>query len=181
MVMGYSTIRQKSGECECCGKRAPLIKKQCSNCYWLNIRLKSANKQNDREERVMDDDLSDLISQADTVFSRYVRIKAANGKDSYECFICQVPTKVTEGQNMHFVKRGNLFLRFDERNCTAGCKNCNEFKGGNYLMYVKKLEERSPGITQILMEESHLVYKPTREEIKNIIFDYTRKLKLLTK
>lgn len=179
--MRNSTIRQKTGNCEICGKYGPLTKKQCQSCYWLGVRMKSVDRQNEREaaDVIHEDDLSDLISQADAVFSRYIRLKEANKDGVICCYICQSPVKWQQAQCMHFVKRGNLFLRWDERNCKAGDKSCNEYKGGNYLLYAKRLEQDSPGITEILMEESRIVYKPTRDEIRGIIADYSRKLKLL--
>lgn len=48
--MAYnSTIRQRIGECEQCGKEAPLTKKKCPQCYWNGIRMKSVAKQQERE------------------------------------------------------------------------------------------------------------------------------------
>lgn len=182
--MAYnSTIRTKFGECPLCnnGKEVALTKGLCQSHYWLGVRLKSANKQNERDTHkiIQEEELSDLIMDADAVFSRYIRLRDANSKGYLNCYICQSPVKWQQAQCMHFVKRGNLFLRWDERNCKTGDKNCNEYKGGNYLLYVKRLEAESPGITSILMEESRLVYKPTRTEIKNIITEYTIKLKQL--
>lgn len=49
--MGFnSTIKQKVGECNQCGKIAPLTKGQCTYCYWNGIRMKSVAKQQERGE-----------------------------------------------------------------------------------------------------------------------------------
>lgn len=176
-----SSIKIKTGLCCLCSPdkgMQPLIAGKCNYHYWLNSKLKSAAKQQDKEVK-SEPGLPELIEEADILFSRYIRLKAANGKDKYDCYICQVPTKVSEGQNMHFIKREHLYLRHDERNCRAGCRNCNEFKGGNYLMYVKRLEAQQPGITGILMEESRIPYKPTRDELRGLISELTQKIKLL--
>jgi hypothetical protein len=181
--MYNSTIRQKMGQCELCPEskgRQPLTGKLCHMHYWQSVKMKSVQKQLDRETET-EEDFPDLVAQADRVFSTYVRMKAANKTGILTCFICNSPVRWQDGQAMHFVKRGNLFLRWDERNVKAGDKACNEYKGGNYLMYVKQLEKDRPGITDILMEESRLAYKPTRDEIRSIITDYTQRIKLLNK
>lgn len=178
--MAYSTIKQRVGECTCCGKSGPLTKRLCQSCYWTGVRLKSANKETVKSDwGKADHDLDDMISLADAAFSKYIRYKAANDEGYYNCFICGVPVVPEEGDNMHFIKRSVLYLRYDTRNCKAGCKNCNQLKGGNYLMYVKRLEEEAPGITEILMEESRILYKPTKEELRAITTDYNNRLKKL--
>lgn len=177
--MRNSTIKQRTGVCPLCSgnNKVPLIKGLCNNHYWLGVRMKSVEKQNNKDYADVEDGLSDLIDQADAVFSRYIRLKAANKDGILYCYICDSPVKHQQAQCMHFVKRGNLFLRWDERNCRAGDKACNEYKGGNYLLYAKRLEQEHPGITEILMEESRLVYKPTRDEIRGVINDYSKRLK----
>jgi len=175
-----STIRQRIGYCSICGVEGPVIKGLCNNHYWLNVRLKSVNKQYEKEEvGKKGNELSDLITKADAVFSKYIRLSEANTSGKIKCFICQNRVRWQDAQAMHFVKRGNLFLRWDERNVKVGDNNCNVVKGGNYLLFAKKLESLNPGITDILMEESRLVYKPTRQEIHDIINSYTQKIKQL--
>lgn len=149
----------------------------CETHYWQQNRMKSAQKFIDKE--VIDEEgLPELIEEADAVFSRYVRMSAAiNGW--VKCYICDHEDKWQYAQCMHFIPRSNLFLRWDLRNCRSGCSNCNEFKGGNLLEFGKKLNEEQPGITDILFEEAHVVYKPTRDEVRKIIGEYSTKIKLL--
>jgi len=171
-----SAIKQKKSNCKKCGMFGPVISNLCKVCYWTGVKVKSFNKP-DANDTIEEDGIPELIGKADYIFSKYIRLKAANGKTEYKCFICGKETSFSKGQNMHFIKRENLYLRYDERNCKAGCKSCNEFKGGNYLMYINKLEKEQPGITEILMQESRIVYKPTRSEMQLIIKGYTNKLK----
>jgi hypothetical protein len=181
--MYNSTIRQKMGFCELCPEskgKQPLTKGLCQTHYWNGIKMKSVQKQLDRETEV-EDDFPDLVAEADRVFSTYLRMKAANKTGIVCCFICDTPVRWQDSQVMHYVKRGNLFLRWDERNCKVGDNFCNVVKGGNYIQYTKRLETERPGITDILMDESRLVFKPSREEIKAIITDYTQRIKLLNK
>lgn len=175
----YSTIRQKVGECEVCGKRGPLTKKLCQNCYWNGIKLKSVNKMAAKDAPI-EDDLQDLIADADAVYSKWLRMSAADKDGTVSCFTCLLNMRWQNSQCGHYVKRGNLFLRWDPRNTRVQCEGCNIHKGGNYSKFTANLEAEHPGLPQILMEEGHLVYKPTREEIRGIISEYTAKTKLLT-
>jgi len=180
--MYNSTIRQKVGYCELCpqtkGKQA-LTKKLCGMHYWQQVKMKSVNKFAEKE--VQEDDLQDLIKDADAVYSKWLRMSSADKSGTVSCYTCDLNMRWQASQCGHYVKRGNLFLRWDPRNTRVQGECCNIHKSGNYLEFTKRLELEQPGITSILMEEGHLVYKPTREEIRGIISDYTQKIKLLGK
>ena len=173
-----STIRQKIGECEVCGKRGPLTKKLCNTCYWNGVKLKSVNRLAEKDE-IVEDDLQDLIADADTIYSRWLRMSGADKDGTVSCFTCNLNMRWQNAQCGHYVKRGNLFLRWDQRNTKIQCEGCNIHKGGNYSKFTANLESEHAGITTILLEEGRLVYKPTREEIKGIIIEYTQKIKTL--
>ena len=180
--MGYnSTIRQKTGSCPLCNhdRPQPLTKGLCTNHYWQGVRMKSVDKLAAKEEMGIEPDLQDLINTADAVFSKYIRTKAADESGFIPCFICGNLFTIAESDAMHYVKRGNMFLRYDERNVKAGCKNCNQHKGGNYIEYTRQLERLSPGITEYLLTEGNLVYKYSHNELKQVITEYTLKLKQL--
>lgn len=178
--MAYnSTIRQKMGVCPLCfnDRQQGLIKGLCNTHYWQQVKMKSLDKIASKE--VVAEDLQDLVKEADAVFSRYIRMSAANDNGFIFCFICDKDVRWQDAQAMHYVKRSNMFLRYDLRNVKCGCIECNEYKGGNYLQYTRRLEEEKSGITEILMEEGNLVYKYTHDELKQLISEYTIKLKLL--
>lgn len=124
-------------------------------------------------------DLSDLIKDADAVYSKWLRLSNADKDGIVSCYTCDLNMRWQNAQCGHYVKRGNLFLRWDPRNTRVQGECCNIHKAGNYLEFTKRLEAEKPGITQILLEEGHLVYKPTRYEIQQIISEYTQKLKTL--
>lgn len=177
--MRNSTIKIKQGNCEICGKYGPLTSKKCQNCYWNGIRLKSVQKQAQKEEDHDDPDVATLKKDLDLIFSRWLRMSGADKDGICECFICGHKDHFSKMQAGHFVKRGNSFLRYDCRNVKINCKNCNECKGGNYPLYTKRLEQESPGITEYLTEEGNLTYKFTRQELKDMIADYYKRLKQL--
>lgn len=174
-----STIKVKDKICISCGKKAPhFSKKRCEQC----ARIENVHQQMERDaERIIkEEDLSSIISDADTVFSRYIRMAAADNKGIASCYTCETKKHFSLLECGHYMKRGNLFLRFDERNCRPQCKMCNHNQStdGEKLKFTKRLESEHPGITDILREEAALVYKPTREELRGIITEYTAKLKV---
>lgn len=176
-----STIGVKLKKCVSCGKPCYWFsKKRCADC----ARIQDTQKRMEEvsAQTIQEDDLSSIISDLDAIFSHWIRLSAA-AKDGYlKCFICDSRVHWKEAQNMHYIKRGaSLFLRFDPRNNKAGCKPCNEHKDGNYIEYAKRLELVSPGITDILYEEGNLVIKPTKDELKQLISDYSGKVKELKK
>lgn len=179
--MAYnSTIRQKVGECEICGKKGALTKKQCSYCYWSNIKMKSVLKQEEKE-MVKDEDIATLVSDLDIVFSRFIRLKDADLYGKVKCISCDKSGNWKELDCGHFVPRAHMYTRFSELNCHPQCIDCNRHKRGNIRTYAKALELIRPGSVEILQEHAHIVYKYSREELKSMIADYTRKTKQLLK
>lgn len=81
----------------------------------------------------------------------------------------------------HYIKRGHLYLRWDERNVKPQDRSCNEHNHGNLPEFTKRLEIESPGITEILQEEMRIVHKPTRDEIKQIVAHYAPLVKQMKK
>lgn len=176
-----STIRQKMGSCPLCSsdRKQPLTKGLCQNHYWQGVRMKSIDKLAAKDETSLEPDLQDLVNTADAIFSKYIRLKAADENGIINCFICGMPYTIAESDAMHYVRRGNMFLRYDERNVKAGCKGCNQHKGGNYIEYTRQLEKLSPGITEYLLTEGNLVYKYSHDELKAMIADYSKRIKQL--
>lgn len=175
-----STIRAKRGLCPLCsdGKEKELTKGLCSNYhYWQQLKMKSVAKQQERE--VIKDGLSDIISDLDAVYSRYLRLKAADKSGFCECYTCGGKVRWQEAQCSHFIGRAHLYLRWDSRNTVVACSDCNIGLQGNIPSYSRKLELQSPGLVQILQEESHIVYKPSISELKERISEYSQKIKQL--
>jgi hypothetical protein len=173
-----STIKIKKKPCARCGKDCYWFsKKRCKDCARIEDAM---NEQEEETEQILKEEgLQDLIKEADTVFSRWLRLSSADSNGNAFCYTCDELRHWTLQQCGHYIKRGNLFLRFDPRNCRVQCETCNIHLGGNYPEYTKLLEIERPGIVDYLIEESRLVYKPTREEIRNIITEYTIKFKIL--
>jgi hypothetical protein len=131
------------------------------------------------KEIIKEENLSDLIEEADGVFSKYVRLSAADKDGNVSCYICGDKNRWQDSQCMHYIPRANMYTRFLLDNCKAGCKGCNEYKGGNLIKYAERLERETPGITESLYEQGHIVYRISREEIKQVIAEYSIKIKQL--
>jgi len=173
-----STIEKKKRPCKNCGKPSYIFSKgRCQDCS----RIEDTQKKMERatEKMIVEEDLSDLIADADAVFSQYIRLKYADKNGIVKCFTCSEKKHWTLMQNGHYIKRAHLYLRWDERNCRPQDNTCNCLRDGNIGAFSANLEKEKPGITDILIEEMRVVHKPTREEIRQIIAEYTPKVKAM--
>lgn len=176
--MRNSTIIPKKKSCVSCGRNDYIFSKgRCKQCSTIESTQKRMEKVS--EKLIEEDNLQDLIKDADAIFSKYIRLKYADEYGNVACYTCGNKKHWTLQQAGHFIPRSNLFLRFDERNLRAQDSDCNEFKRGNMAVFSQRLEQEQPGIVDILREEAAVVYKPTRDEIRQIISEYTKKVKEL--
>lgn len=175
-MRGYnSTIRRKQKICVRCGKMSWIFSHgRCDQCAKIEDTLERDEKE--AEKIIEEENLQDLIADADAIFSKYIRLKYADEKGVVKCFTCNNKKHWTLIQNGHYIKRGHLYLRWDERNCRPQDEECNEYKSGNMIEFTKRLEEEHNGITEILTEEMRIVYKPTRDELRRLISSYTIKV-----
>lgn len=128
------------------------------------------------------DDLSGLIEDLDTVFSKYVRLKGADENGFVQCFTCDaMPIVWTQTQCGHFIPRSHLATRWEEANCRPQCRCCNELKSGNLGAFKDRLEDEHPGITEWVSEQSRQISKLARSELKHLLLMYRAKLKLAEK
>lgn len=181
MMRGYnSTITRKMKNCSSCGKLCYIYSKgRCEQC----ARVENARKSFEKEEQkyVEEKGLKDLILDADTIMSLYVRLKAADENGWVKCYTCPAVLKWNQIEHGHFMKRAHLRLRLDERNGRPQCHRCNNELKGNLKVYRMNLEIESPGVVDFLEEEAALVYHPTRDEIRQIISELTKKVNLFKK
>lgn len=166
-----STIIVKKKQLSCGHFGFNFSKGRCKSCATLA-------SFNSRQEKDIDKDgLQDLISDLDAVFSTYIRMNSSDANGEAVCYTCGHKTRWQQLHNGHFISRGCLYLRFDPRNCRPQCENCNCFKNGNLTEYAKRLEIENSGITEILKEESRMIYKYTTSELKELISEYSKKIK----
>lgn len=182
-----STIKQKVGQCSICLSKGdelsrPLIKGMCQMHYQMDrARACEERKQNrtqsGRTKKVtFREPLSDLIDDADAVFSKYIRWKYADENGFLFCYTSGEWMHVSEAQCGHFISRSCYYLRWDERNCRPQSGKDNVARNGNLTVFAQKLNEENPGIVDILEEESHISFKPGSDDLRAIISEYTEKL-----
>src|SRR5688572_29570986 len=111
MRFGYnSTIGKKEKICKSCGKKCYWFSKQrCQQCSTIEDTQKRMEAAT--ESMIKEEDLSDLINDADAIFSQYIRLKNATAKGIAKCFTCGIEKHYTLLQNGHYIKRGHLYLR----------------------------------------------------------------------
>jgi hypothetical protein len=180
--MYNSTIRQKTGICPLCGgtKKVPLIGKLCQQHYWEQNKRKSVERLNAKERGELEP-IVILTDDLDIIFSQLIRLKEADTDGMVKCFTCDVVKHWKQMQCGHFVSRAQMPTRFSEKNCRPQCKTCNEDKRGNLVVFAERLEAEELGIVAILQEQGRGVQDYDRDELKALIADTTRKVKLLLK
>lgn len=85
--------------------------------------------------------LKTLKSKLDRAFSVFIRIRDADKNGNIKCYCCGKILKWRESENMHFIPRQHLSLRFSEINCHAGCTRCNHFLNGNIEAYTLHMKQ----------------------------------------
>ena len=181
-VFGHnSTIEKKQKTCVRCGKPCFWFsKKRCQSCAKIEDTFSRMEKSSDKN--IEEEGLMDLVKEADSLVSLYVRLKNADEFGNVQCYTCPTILPYSEMQAGHYISRAVMLLRFDmSRNLRPQCPTCNCLKHGNLAVYSQNLEKEKPGLPDILYEESVLVYKVNREEVRAIIAEYKPKVEKLKK
>jgi hypothetical protein len=186
----------KFGKCARCGADNTDCKKRgkdlvclnCCNTEDTNKQIANAKNRNEvrslhgRQKEMGNEEAADrsaLIQDIDYVFSRIVRLRAADEHGNCVCYTCGSKKHWSMMQCGHFVKRGNMGLRFNFRNSRVQDKHCNEILDGNYEVYRQKLEEEQPGLAEQLEQEGREPFKYYTDELKQLLIDLRNKLKPL--
>lgn len=117
--------------------------------------------------------LQDYIKLAQITFNKYIRLRDKGNV----CISCQKPPKKENAG--HFWNANNHWnVRFDEDNVHLQCEHCNTFLSGNLINYRENLLKKI-GAEQfnILEVEAKKTRKFTKEELKEIIETYKKKIK----
>jgi hypothetical protein len=178
-----STIQPKIGICQMCppgSKPKPLIKGHCESHYWEQNKRNSVEKRQAKERGELEP-VAILTDDLDIIFSQLIRLKEADEFGMVKCFTCEEIKHWKQMQCGHFVSRAKMPTRFSEKNCRPQCKTCNEDKRGNLAVFSERLEAEEPGIVAILEEQSRDIQDYGRDELKALIVDTTRRVKLLSK
>ena len=83
---------------------------------------------------------SQLKKKLDKEFSIYIRRRDSDSfSELGNCITCGKSVHWKMADNGHFITRACLPIRWDEKNCALQCKSCNGFRGGEPLLYRKRL------------------------------------------
>lgn len=185
--------KSKFGDCSKCGAANTECIKHgkslfCIKCRKADKVMASLNKTQKRtiarklyktqNEIGIDTERQFLIQDLDAAVSKYVRIKEADKDGNTKCYTCFRTGHWKTFDCGHFIPRANMFLRWDLRNLRQQCVHCNQYSEGNLDVYAENLEEETPGIVQVLTEESKTPHKWSRSELKEMLIDIRAKLKL---
>lgn len=75
------------------------------------------------------------LVKADKYFSIYIRRRDADEWGEVKCCTCSNRGHWKLFDCGHFIPRGKLATRYDERNCHSQCAHCNRFLNGNLVKY----------------------------------------------
>lgn len=118
-----------------------------------------------------------LLKAAQIQFNRYVRLRD-NGKP---CISCGEPLQLTgkvggDFDAGHWRSVGAAgALRFHADNCHGQCRQCNNYKAGNAVMYRAGLIGRIGLVRVEALESANAVHKWTRDELKQVRAEFKAK------
>lgn len=119
-----------------------------------------------------------IMNTADTVYSRYIRLKAADRNGYCACVTCPAIRQWNDGmQAGHYVNRDDWPTRFDDRNVHPQCVSCNKHHSGRisrYAVYLKK--EYGDGIIDELDAKSRLVKQFTLADLKGWVKEWRKEI-----
>lgn len=174
-----STIIRKKKVCKTC--RVPSYIFSHGNCKECST-IASTNKRVEKyQDELETESIQNLIQDLDVVFSQYIRYKYADVDGMVACFVCDKKMPISAMHNGHYTSRSNYGLRFMEDNCRTNCPTCNSKHETDILPFKTKLEAERKRITEWLEEQARQVYKPTRDELKQLLIEYRYKLNDLKK
>jgi hypothetical protein len=117
--------------------------------------------------------LSDYLKLAQQVFNKFIRLR----DKGQVCISCQKkPLKENAG---HFYNANNHYnVRFNEDNVHLQCEHCNTYLSGNLLEYRTNLINKIGNSEFLKLEdEARKTRKFTKDELKEIIVIYKKKIK----
>ena len=184
----------KIADCSQCGDRqVPCVK--VGKEYFCKFKCHARNKQKQqidrsnrnkvrgllqyqKEDGTMDS-IKELTLDTDRVISRYIRLRDMESDGKVTCYCCGKRIKWEKAHAAHYINRQHLGTRFLLENIKSNCYECNVEKRGNLVVYAERLNKENPGIVEWLTEQSHTVVSPTRDELKQLLFDYQQRLKMV--
>ena len=118
------------------------------------------------------------LKKLDTVFSEYIRRRDADMNGEVQCCTCSTKKHWKKMDCGHWIRRGYLGVRFDERNAHAQCVSCNQFLAGNPEKYDRFIINKyGMEVFDELIELSQLEIKWMQFEVDEKVAVYKKKIK----
>jgi len=186
--------QSKFGTCSQCGDNGPCVKvgkslfcrDKCHRQNKIKEQLTKSNERNkvrslltyQKQEGVVDN-IGELKADLDRVSSRYIRLRDMEADGKITCYCCEKRVAWQKSHCMHFIDRVHMATRYLIANLHSGCFECNVEKRGNLKAYAEHLENDTPGIVEFLQEQSRTITNVTQSELKELLYDFHQKLKLV--
>ena len=156
------------------------LQKYCFKSECIKVWVESENnKQWTKKKTQMKAELttlSDYLKIAQVVFNKYIRVR----DEGLNCISCDLPPK-KKNAGHYYSQGGHSSVRFNEDNVHLQCEHCNTFLSGNLLNYQIGIEKRIGGERlMILQAKAHDIKKWDKEELKELIEIYKKKIKNVT-
>lgn len=122
----------------------------------------------------------DLMKTLDNVFSQFIRLRDSDSNGYCRCITCDKLIYWKELDCGHFVTRDKKIVRYDERNCHAQCKYCNNYHKGEQALHAIKINDiYGPGTAEKLIEMGRIKTKLSEEYLLFNIAKYRDKIKIM--
>ncbi len=117
-----------------------------------------------------------LKNELDRIFAKVIK-KRDSDEDSFICISCGNPKPIDQFNAGHYFSRGELSIRWDEKNVNGQCISCNKWKSGNIQGYEKGLIKKyGEGVIQELEIKKMQSKKYARFEMEILIQHYKSQL-----
>ncbi len=149
------------------------FKPECVKAWVETAKQKNWKKQKKELKKKLET-VQSLTKKAQTYFNAYIR-----ARDKHKtCVSCDKPLGSKFDAGHYYSAGGFGSVRFNELNVHGQCVYCNQHLHANLLNYQIGIEQRIGGEALIeLHSQAHQVRKYTREELRDIIEIYKRKIK----
>ena len=153
------------------------LDKHCYICKKTEQALKNLAKMKKDKLKKQKEDLltvSDYLKLAQQVFNKWVRLR---DKDQ-GCISCGKEINGVRHASHYLSSGGHSAVRFHTDNVWVSCYKCNVMLSGNGIEYRMRLIKKI-GVERVewLEENGHEVKRWTKDELKEIIAEYKKKIK----
>lgn len=191
---GLKTYNQKYGYGIICGCFAkwmisddPKAKETFNRFLVKNKTDYEKQKKNEFKAKKQEFNAKGLMSNADTYFSRYIRLKnSINGNCT--CYTCGTILPIKEVDNGHYMKREHKSTRYHENNCRPQCKRCNgdtkhngkqiEFRENLCNEIGEEMVIKIEALSKTSIKANHLFYKGISDYYREKVNDLQKELKV---